>query len=302
LLQLKDEIEEALLHNPRAPIVALESTLLAHGLPPKRRLEVGLELERIVRAQGGVPATIAVLDGKMCVGLREQQLIRLTTEPAKKASVRDLCVALSMGGVWATTVASTMHIATAAKIRIFATGGIGGVHRGAKDSFDESADLVALARYPVAVVSAGAKAILDLSATYQRLESLGVPVLGFNTAHFPAFYSASTQIELFHHFTHVSAIAQILQQRFNVLNQGGVLVVQNPPAAFAQDSAQVEAMVEDALNQAKQAGITGARLTPYLLNRLDESSGGAMVETNIALVEQNASLAARIAVAATKSL
>ena len=190
-----------------------------------------------------------------------------------------------------------MHIAAAAKIRVFATGGIGGVHRGAHSSFDESADLLALRQYPVAVVSAGAKAILDLPKTYERLETLGVPVLGFDTEYFPAFYSAGNQIRLAHHFSTPEAISQILNYRFGVLEQGGILVVQNPPVEAAQDSKDVEKLIQDALKNAEEAGVTGAASTPYLLSALDRASAGSMVETNIALVRNNARLAARLAVA-----
>lgn len=282
-------------------MVALESTLLAHGLPPDKRFQVGLELEALVRSEGAIPATIAVIDGSLCVGLDEKQLKRLCEEPVRKASVRDLSVALAVGGIWATTVASTMHIAAAAQIKVFATGGIGGVHRGAHLSFDESADLLALRQYPVAVVSAGAKAILDLRATYERLETLGVPVLGFETEYFPAFYSASRQIPLSHHFTSPSLLSQILRHRFEDLKQGGVLVVQNPPEEAAQDAGEVERLIESSLHRALKEGITGSAITPYLLSALDQASAGSVVETNIALVRNNARLAARIAVAGASS-
>ena len=194
LLQFTEEVEEAIA--ARRPIVALESTLLAHGLPPERRAPVADHLERIVREAGAVPATIAIVDQALRVGLDAEALERIVSGDALKASVRDLPIALAQGGVWATTVASTMAIAARAGIRVFATGGIGGVHRDAPQSFDESADLTALARYPLVVVSAGAKAVLDLPKTMERLETLGVPVIGFKTDELPAFYHAHSGVPL----------------------------------------------------------------------------------------------------------
>ena len=294
-LNILPEIREALVGGS-APVVALESTLLAHGLPAPKNLEVAQDLENTVREQGAIPATIAIIDGDFCVGLDHLQLKQICEQPVSKASIRDLAVAVSQGGLWATTVASTMHIAAEARIRVFATGGIGGVHRGAGQTYDESADLMALQRYPVAVVSAGAKAILDLAATYERLETLGVPVLGFNTEYFPAFYSASDKIKLAHTFSAAKDIAAVMTQQFDELGLGGILVVQDPPIEFAQDPVHVEQLIESALLCAQAEGLCGPAITPYLLSALNEASSGDVVQTNIALVKNNASLAAKLAV------
>ena len=207
------------------------------------RLDVAHELEALVRDHQAVPATIAIIDNEFCIGLNAEQLKRLTQENTQKASVRDLAVALTTGGVWATTVASTMYIASLASIRFFATGGIGGVHRNAVQTFDESADLLALAKYPVAVVSAGAKAILDLPKTVERLETLGVPILGYNTDSFPGFYCPTQDLLLKHRFTETATIAQVVHNRIDTLGQGGLLIVQDPPREAAQEPVHVEAKI-----------------------------------------------------------
>ena len=279
------------------PVVALESTLIAHGLPPARRLETANAIEAEVRANGAVPATIAIIDGEMLVGLDQAQLTRIAEEPVTKASLRDLAIAVGIGGVWATTVASTMAVAARAGIRVFATGGIGGVHRDAASSFDESADLAALARLPVAVVSAGAKAVLDLPRTMERLETLGVPVLGYMCDELPAFYHHASGVPLRHRFDDVASIADVLRARFDTLGEGGVLIVQPPPADRAQTPSVIDARIADALAKAKANGIRGAAVTPYLLAELDAATDGDVVDTNVALVLENAELAALVAVA-----
>lgn len=294
-LNIHPDVAKAL-QSTAAPVVALESTLLAHGLPPSIRRKVALELEELVRSHNAIPATIAIIDNEFCVGLNQDQLIRLTeSENVKKASVRDLAVALATGGVWATTVASTMYIAALASIRFFATGGIGGVHRNAQDTFDESADLFALATYPVAVVSAGAKAILDLPKTIQRLETLGVPVLGYRTSSFPGFYCPTKDLELNHRFVESRSLAQVVYNRFELLKQGGVLIVQDPPEESAQDPVEVEEKIQSALAKANANGVQGAQTTPFLLQQLAEDSKGAFVETNLALVRNNVILASKLA-------
>lgn len=299
LLLLTEEVEDAIAE--RRAIVALESTLLAHGLPAQRREEVACALETIVREAGAAPATIAVIDGRLCVGLDDEQRARVIDGSAEKASLRDLAVALVQGGVWATTVASTMAIAARAGVRYFATGGIGGVHRGADSTFDESADLTALTRFPVAVVSAGAKAVLDLPRTLERLETLGVPVVGFETDDFPAFYSMSSGLKLRARCDEPEVIAKIVSMQIERFDAGGVLVVQAPPRASALANDAVEALIAAALRRAEDAGVTGAGLTPFLLSALDEASAGDVLHTNVALVQNNARLAARIAVCAASA-
>lgn len=296
LLTLTEEVEDAIAE--RRPIVALESTLLAHGLPAGRRAEVAKALEDAVRGEGAVPATIAVIDGSFRVGLDEAGLERVIGGDAEKTSLRDLAVALVRGGTWATTVASTMAIASRAGIRYFATGGIGGVHRGASETFDESADLAALAKYPVAVISAGAKAVLDLPRTLERLETLGVPVIGYRTDDLPAFYSASSGLPLRARFDDVAPIAEVVTVHTDRLDGGGVLIVQPPPADLALPSDRVESLVADALRRADAAGVRGAQVTPFLLRELDAATGGDVVETNVALVIANARLASLLSAAA----
>lgn len=297
-LALSDEVAEGLASG--RPLVALESTLLAFGLPPGRRSEVALLLERTVRGEGAVPATVAVVDGRLQVGLDDATLGRVIEGEVSKASIRDLAPAVALGGIWATTVASTMAIAHRAGIRWFATGGIGGVHRGASETFDESADLTALAKYPVGVVSAGVKSILDLPRTLQRLETLGVPVVGYRTDELPAFYHPHSGLRLGCRVTEVEHVARIGVARFDRLGEAGLLVVQPPPGGAARDRDFVESLIAEALSDAAERGIGGAELTPYLLGRLAETSDGALVETNVALVESNARLAARVAVAAAR--
>lgn len=292
-LQLHPEVQAALAEG--RPVVALESTLLAHGLPEDRRAEVAALLEDEVRAGGAVPATIAVIDGALRVGLDPAALARVIGGGVTKASVRDLPRAVALGGVWATTVASTMAIAAQAQIRVFATGGIGGVHRGAAHSFDESADLVALARYPVAVVSAGAKAVLDLPATLERLETLGVPVIGVGTDQLPAFYTRSSGLPLPDAPLRPTQIAALMRARFELLGDGGVLVVQPPPPEAEAEAEGVERLITEALAAAEAAQVQGRAVTPFLLAWLAERSGGALVRTNIALVQNNTKLATQLA-------
>lgn len=294
-LAFSDEVAEGIAAG--RPVVALESTLLAHGLPASRRAEVALQLEGICRAEGAVPATVAVLDGRMRVGLDDQALGRVIDGKAKKASLRDLAVAVGLGGTWATTVASTVDVAARAGIRWFATGGLGGVHRGAAESYDESADLLALARSPVATVCAGAKSVLDLPKTFERLETLGVPVLGYRTDQIPAFYHAQAGLRVSARVDSPEEVARVAVARFDRLGQAGLVVCRPPPAEHALDPATVDEHVAGALALAAERGIEGAALTPFLLAELDRRTGGSSVETNVALVAANARLAARCAVA-----
>jgi pseudouridine-5'-phosphate glycosidase len=279
------------------PVVALESTIISHGLPRPRNLEVARRLEAIVREEGATPATIAVLDGRLRVGLGDGDLIHLAaTEGIAKISRRDLAAALASGGDGATTVSATMIAAHLAGIRVFATGGIGGVHRGAADSFDISADLQELGRTPVAVVCAGAKAILDLPKTLEVLETLGVPVIGHGTDTLPAFWCRSSGLKLPHRLDSAAEIASLLEVQSRLGEHTGTLVANPIPEQAALPNDVVEKAIGEAIKTAEEAGVTGAAVTPYLLSRLNELTGGASLEANIALVENNARLAAEIAV------
>jgi pseudouridine-5'-phosphate glycosidase len=277
-------------------VVALESTILAHGLPWPENLEIGRALEAEVRARGAVPATIAVVDGAARVGLDDAALERLARDGAgfAKAGAADLAVAMARGGSVATTVSGTVHLAAIAGIRVLATGGIGGVHRGSP--WDVSQDLSQLAAEPVAVVSAGAKAILDLGRTAEMLESLGVLLLGYRTSELPAFYTPWSGVPLEHRVESAAEAARVLDQRFR-LGLRGVLVCNPIPAEAALDPKFVEEIIADSLARASAQGIRGKALTPYLLADLERKSGGATVRANRALALANARLGAEIAVA-----
>lgn len=283
------------------PVVALESTIIAHGLPYPANLEVGRALEDAVRTGGATPATIAVVDGALRIGLDDDLLTRLAADgPAfAKAGATDLAVAVAGRRCAATTVSATAVLAARAGIRVFATGGIGGVHRG--DGADVSHDLVALARTPIAVVSAGAKAILDLPRTLETLETLGVLVIGYRTAELPAFYTRSSGLTLEHRVDDAAALAAICRTRWDGLGQGGVLVANPVPVAAALDVDAIDRAIATALAEAAAAGVSGKRLTPFLLGRLAEVTGGAAVAANRALALANAEVAAALAVALATS-
>ncbi len=299
LLATQLEIREALAYG-RA-VVALESTIIAHGLPYPENLSLARALEADVRAEGAVPATIALSGGRIRIGLDESQLEALaTSRDVAKVSRRDMGAVLASGGLGATTVAGTMIAARLAGICVFATGGIGGVHRGAETSFDVSADLDELAQTQVVVVTAGAKAILDLPKTLEVLETRGVPVIGYGTDTFPAFWCRSSGIALPLRLDSPEAVARA----FDIHRRLGIpsgFVVANPiPEADALDRDAVEAAIDAALADAKAAGISGKDVTPYLLKRIVETTSGASLRANLALVRNNARLAARIAVALTR--
>ncbi len=278
------------------PVVALESTIVAHGMPWPRNLETANALEAEVRAAGALPATVAVLDGKLRVGLDAASLERLATDKSvTKASRRDLSALVARRESGATTVAATMVLAAMAGIRVFATGGIGGVHRGVETTMDVSADLYELGRTPVAVVCAGAKSILDIPKTLELLESLGVPVLGFRTDDFPAFYARSGGRPVDRRCESAAEIAGLLAAQFR-LGLGGVLVANPIPADQALDAAGMERTIADAVCDAEAEGIGGQALTPYLLGRLNDATKGASLAANIALARNNARLAGEIAV------
>lgn len=277
-----------------AAVVALESTLVAHGLPWPDNLAVARELEATVRAAGAVPATIAIVDGRAHVGLDDAVLERLARDGAAfaKAGAADLAVHLARGGCAATTVGATCVLAARAGIRVFATGGIGGVHRG--DAADVSNDLVTLARTPIAVVSAGAKAILDLPRTLELLETLGVLVIGYRTDELPAFYTRTSGLRLDHRVDDAAALAAIARRHWDDLGHGGILVCNPIPADAQLDAALVEQTIAAALADAAVRGITGKRVTPFLLARLADATGGASIRANRALALHDAAVAAEL--------
>jgi pseudouridine-5'-phosphate glycosidase len=283
-------------------VVALESTVIAHGLPHPLNLEVAARVEAIVREHDAVPATIAILDGKIHVGITTAELERVgTSKDISKASLRDLAVLLARKESGATTVSATAHIAALVGIKVFATGGIGGVHRGWERSLDISADLPALANTPIVTVCAGAKSVLDLPATLEWLETYGVPVLGYRTPHFPAFYTRSTDPPLPVDATVETPeeVAAIFKMRARLGFDGGLLVCQPLPADLALDNASIDAAIQSALKDATAQGIRGRAVTPFLLSALSRSTEGHSLAANRALLENNAALAAEISRAIT---
>jgi pseudouridine-5'-phosphate glycosidase len=278
-------------------VVALESTLICHGIPRPRNLDLALALEEAVRAAGAVPATVAVLDGRVRVGLDQAALRRLASATeVVKASSRDLGWVLASGRPGATTVAGTIRVAARAGIRVMATGGIGGVHRGGEHTLDISADLFELARCPIAVVCSGAKSILDLPRTLEVLESLGVPVVGLGTAELPAFYARRSGLAI-PAVADVAAAAEVMRCQLELGWPGALVVANPPPAPLALAPAELEDLVGRALAAARDAGIRGKDETPFLLAHLAAASGGRTVSLNEALARDNATVAARLAVA-----
>jgi pseudouridine-5'-phosphate glycosidase len=279
-------------------VVALESTIITHGMPYPQNLSMAGEVEAIVRQAGAVPATVAIMDGSIQVGLNAADLARLaeTGMRAAKASRRDVAALLASKAIAGTTVATTMQAAEMAGIALFATGGIGGVHRGAEMSFDVSADIEELSRTPVAVVCAGAKAILDIPKTLEVLETKGVPVIGYGTDDFPAFWTRSSGLKADHRLDTPEAVAVFIETQFS-LGLGGVLIGNPIPEADAMDPGYISTAIEQALADAESAGVSGKATTPYLLKRIFELTDGKSLMSNIALVKNNARVAAEIAVA-----
>ncbi len=279
-------------------VVALESTIIAHGMPFPVNVETAREVEARVRAAGAVPATIAVLDGEIRVGLDERGLEQLgRARDVAKISRRDLAVALARGLDGATTVAATMIVAALAGIEVFVTGGIGGVHRGAAESFDVSADLTELARTRVAVVCAGAKAILDLGLTLEYLETLGVPVIGFGTDRFPAFYTRDSGFGVDCRIDTEGELAGLLATQWDLGLDGGLVVANPIPREHEMDSGRIEGAILSALAEAADLSVTGKDVTPFLLSRLEALTGGESLDANRALIYSNAGVGARLAVA-----
>jgi pseudouridine-5'-phosphate glycosidase len=294
LLSIAPEVSAALAAG--RPVVALESTIISHGMPYPQNLEMAQRVEGIIREEGAVPATIAVADGRIHVGLDQALLHRLATaKDVAKLSRRDLGGILASGGLGATTVAATMIAAHLAGIRVFATGGIGGVHRGAETSFDVSADLDELARTPVAVVCAGAKSILDLPKTLEYLETRGVPVIGYGTDTLPAFFSRSSGLALALRRDTPEEVAALLDAQAALGFPAGAVIANPIPEAHALPEAEIDAAIASALADAGRDGVGGKEVTPYLLARIVALTGGRSLTANIALVEHNARLGARIA-------
>ncbi|PBC76117.1 pseudouridine-5'-phosphate glycosidase [Streptomyces sp. TLI_235] len=296
-LRLSDEVAAALAAG--RPVVALESTIIAHGLPRPRNLAVAVELEELVRAGGAVPATIAVLDGVPHIGLDKAALERIATDDSlRKFGFRELAPALATGASGATTVSGTAFLAARAGIRVFATGGLGGVHRDWTTSQDESADLGLLARTRITVVCAGVKSILDVPATLERLETLGVAVLGYRTAEFPGFYLTGSGLPLDWTLDDPAQVAAVMRAQDDLGGAESALVVANPvPPAEQLDPELHDRVLAEALAAAAAAGVTGQAITPFLLAHLTEHTRGASLEANLAAVRGNVRLAAEIAVA-----
>ncbi len=294
-IKLSAEVANAL--KAGKPIVALESTIISHGLPRPSNLEVALECERIVRDAGAVPATIALLDGKILVGLEQTELEAIANrDDISKASIRDLAIIVAQGKSAATTVAATAHIAALAGIHIFATGGLGGVHRGANESFDESADLTALSNVDMTMICAGVKSILDVPATLERLETLAISLVGYKTTSFPGFYLTDSGFTLEHRVDTPEEIAAIIKARKGVGTLSKALVVANP-VEKEMDKARHDAILKSGLEKAEREGVVGKAVTPFLLEHFHTTSNGESLAINTEIIKANCLLGARIAVA-----
>ena len=299
-LDITPEVQEAL--DSGKPVVALESTIISHGMPYPQNVETARRVEEIVRENGAVPATIAIIGGRLKAGLTPEELeyFGKTGMAIKKASRRDIPFIVAKGIDGATTVASTMIIAELAGIELFVTGGIGGVHRGAETSFDISADLQELAKTNVAVVCAGCKSILDINLTLEYLETYGVPVVGFGTDAFPAFYTRESGFGVDYRVDEPAEVAKAIKSKWELGLNGG-LVISNPiPQAYAMDSAVITKAIEEALVEAEEKGIKGKESTPFLLGKVKELTGGSSLEANIQLVYNNARVGTKIAVELAK--
>jgi pseudouridylate synthase len=282
----------------RRGVVALESTVIAHGLPSPHNVETARDCESEVRLSGALPATIGVVAGRAVVGLDDQQIQSIAKGPGvAKVNLANLAHVIAEQGWGATTVAASLHVANLAGIKVFATGGVGGVHRGASDSFDVSADLTALARYPVITVCAGAKAILDLPKTMEVLETLGVPVIGYQTDELPAFYSRSSGLKLDLRADGARQIAKTVLTHWRMGFSTGALVVAPVPAEDEVPASEIKDVIDEALEAAAREGVAGRGVTPFLLSRIAARTGGRALRANIALLKNNARIAGAIAVA-----
>ncbi|MEL7220341.1 MAG: pseudouridine-5'-phosphate glycosidase [Bacteroidota bacterium] len=294
-LDIKEEIQDAV--SDKKPVVALESTIISHGMPYPENVQTALEVEQIIRDAGAIPATIAVMDGQLKAGLSQDEIEQLGQQglSVTKASRRDLPFLLRNRQHGATTVAATMIVAAQAGIKVFATGGIGGVHRNGAQSFDISADLQELARTNVAVVCAGAKSILDLPLTLEYLETYGVPVIAYQTDEFPAFYTRESGLKAPYRLDDPSAIAECLKIKWKVELTGGIVIANPVPAAYSMDATHIAAVIDQAIVEADRQGINGKAVTPFLLSKIKNLSAGKSLVSNIELVRSNAQLAAQIA-------
>ncbi|WP_027309017.1 pseudouridine-5'-phosphate glycosidase [Caloramator sp. ALD01] len=294
-LVISQEVKEALENGK--PVVALESTIISHGMPYPQNVETALKVEEIVRQNGAVPATIAIIGGKLKAGLTRDEIEYLGKKGREivKVSRRDIPYIVAKGIDGATTVASTMIIASLAGIRVFATGGIGGVHRGAQETFDISADLQELANTNVAVVCAGAKSILDLGLTLEYLETFGVPVVGYKTEELPAFYTRKSGFKVDYRLDTPEEIAKMLKVKWELNLKGGAVIANPIPEEYEMDYDTINRAIEDALKEAEEKGIKGKESTPFLLAKVKDITGGKSLESNIQLVFNNAKLAAQIA-------
>lgn len=293
-LEILPEIKQALTHGK--PVVALESTIISHGMPYPENIKTAKELDGIVRENGAIPATIAILNGKMKVGLSDSDLEFLaTSKDIKKASRRDIPYLISQKIHGATTVAATMIIAEMAGIKVFVTGGVGGVHRGASETFDISADLQELTKTNVAVICAGAKAILDIGLTLEYLETQGVPVIGFRTSDMPAFYTRTSGFPVDIRLDSAKDVAELIQTKWELGLQGGVVVANPIPPKFEMDKELIDHAIEEALIKAQNLNITGKKITPFLLNAIKDITKGKSLDSNIELVKNNAKIGSKIA-------
>ncbi len=298
-LDIKKEVREAL--EQKKPVVALESTIISHGMPYPQNVETAARVEEIVRENGAVPATIAIINGRLKVGLTENEIDFMgKSSDIAKVSRRDFAYIVAAKKNGATTVASTMMIADMAGIRIFATGGIGGVHRGAEKTFDVSADLQELANTNVAVICAGAKSILDLEKTLEYLETYGVPVFGYKTNELPAFYTRKSGLGIDYRFETPKEIAEVLNTKEKLGLKGGVVIANPIDEKYEQDEVKITACIAQALSEAEKNGIKGKDTTPFLLAKVKEITGGDSLTSNIKLVYGNAELAAKIAAECAK--
>jgi pseudouridylate synthase len=294
-LSITPEIEEALKQGK--PVVALESTILSHGMPYPENVEFAHKVEEVVRGEGAIPATTAIIGGKLKVGLNEEELmIMCKAENVAKASRRDVAVYLATNQTAATTVATTMLIASLAGIKVFATGGIGGVHRGAQETMDISADLQEFAHTPVCVVSAGCKSILDIGLTLEYLETFGVPVLGYKTSEFPAFFCDTSGFGVDYKVESPNEAARILKTKWDLGLQGGVLLANPIPHEYSLDHKVIDAAIDKALEMAKEKGIRGKKTTPFLLATIKDLTGGESFASNLQLAYNNAKVASQVAV------
>jgi pseudouridine-5'-phosphate glycosidase len=296
ITDLAPEVAEAL--GDGHPVVALESTIITHGMPFPQNVETARAVEATVMSAGAVPATIAIIDGRIKVGLLPHQLAGLgEAKRALKATRRDLASAIVRRANAGTTVAATMSIAARAGIEVFATGGIGGVHRGAEQTFDISADLTELAKSPVAVVCAGCKSILDIAKTLEFLETQGVPVIGYRTDEFPAFYAHSSGHRLDHRLDSAAEVAALIRMERKLASRSGLLIANPIPTQHAMPAEEIESRIATAMKDAEAAGVAQKEVTPYLLSRINGLTGGRSLAANIALIKNNAAVAAEIAIA-----